>query len=107
MDMIAGEFFITPHAVEQFRRRMAPWMSYEEALGTIIRELNTAGPLRPTRNGKAYYVRTKGEWCFRAVIGPGEGPQPAVITVLRGRKSKKAPLRTGDADGFPAKRKRT
>ena len=25
MDMIAGDFFITPHAVEQFRRRMAPF----------------------------------------------------------------------------------
>ena len=105
--MIAGEFFITPHAVEQFRRRIAPWMSYEEALGTIIRELDGAGELRPTRNGKAYYVRTKGEWCFRAVIGPGEGQRPAVITILRGGKSKKAPLRTGDADNSPANRKRT
>ena len=100
MGMMAGNFFITPHAVEQFRRRMAPWMSYEEALGTIIRELDTtAGPLRPTRNGKAYYVRTKGKWQFRAVIGPGEGSQPAVVTVLRGGKAKRRAR-----EGYSAKR---
>ena len=86
--MIAGEFFITPHAVRQFRRRIAPWMSYEEALGAIIRELHEAKELRPTMNGKAYYVRINGEWQFRAVIGEGEN-RPAVVTILRSGKGRK------------------
>lgn len=91
--MFAGEFFITPHAVRQFQSRIAPWMSYEQALAAIIRELRGAGEFRPTMNGKACYVRTNGEWRFRAVIREGEykkgAVKPAVITILRGGKGKK------------------
>lgn len=86
--MIAGDYFITPHAVEQFRARIAPWMSYEQALGAIITELRDSQGSRPTENGKAHYVRTKGKWCFRAIIQPGES-KPAVITILRSGKGRK------------------
>ena len=86
--MIAGDYFITPHAVRQFQSRIAPWMTYEQALAAIIRELRGVRELRPTMNGKAYYVRTNGEWKFRAVIREGQ-IQPAVITILRGGKGKK------------------
>lgn len=41
--MIAGDYFITPHAVRQFQSRIAPWMTYEQALAAIIRELSDAG----------------------------------------------------------------
>lgn len=91
--MIAGDYFITPHAVRQFQTRIAPWMTYEQALAAIIRELRSAGELRPTMNGRAYYVRTNGEWRFRAVIREGQ-IQPAVITILRGGKGKKRHNRT-------------
>lgn len=88
--MIAGDFFITPHAVRQFQSRIAPWMSYEQALAAVIRELRGVREFRPTMNGKAYYVRTNGEWQFRAVIAEGDGDaKPAVITILRGGKGKK------------------
>jgi hypothetical protein len=93
--MIAGDYFITPHAVHQFQTRIAPWMTYEQALAAIIHELRGAGEPRPTMNGKAYYVRTNGEWQFRAVIREGE-IQPAVITILRSGKGKKRNGRTGD-----------
>jgi hypothetical protein len=86
--MFAGELFITPHAVHQFQSRIAPWMSYEQALGVVIRELRGVKEFRPTGNGKAYYARTKGEWEFRAVIREGE-IQPAVVTILRSGKGKK------------------
>ena len=82
--MMEGEFFITPHAVEQFRSRLAPWMSYEQALGTIIRELKTIDEIRQTENKKAFYARTKGDWRFRAIISEGYD-QPAVVTILRGK----------------------
>jgi len=86
--MFTGELFITPHAVRQFQSRIAPWMTYEQALGAVIRELRGATDCRPTENGKAYYIRTKGEWEFRAVIREGE-IQPAVVTILRSGKGKK------------------
>ena len=92
--MIAGDYFITPHAVRQFQTRIAPWMTYEQALAVIIRELSDAGELRPTMNGRAHYVRTNGEWRFRAVIREGR-IQPAVITILRGGKGKKRYNRGG------------
>ena len=94
--MFAGDFFITPHAVRQFQSRLAPWMSYEEALDVIIRELRGAQDFRATLNGKARYVRTSGEWQFRAVIVDGTGEaRPAVITILRGGKGKKRRVRAG------------
>jgi hypothetical protein len=94
--MLTGDFFITPHAVRQFQNRLAPHLSYEQALGVIIRELREAGEWHPTENGKANYVRTSGEWRFRAVIAEGEGDaKPAVITILRGGKSKKRRNQSG------------
>jgi hypothetical protein len=93
--MFVGELFITPHAVRQFQTRIAPWMTYEQALGSVIRELRDAKEFRPTMNGKAYYVRTNGDWQFRAVIREGE-IQPAVITILRGGKGKKRRNHVGD-----------
>lgn len=86
--MLAGELFITPHAVRQFQTRIAPWMTYEQALGAVIRELGGAKEARPTENGKAYYIRTRGKWQFRAVIREGD-IQPAVVTILRSGKGKK------------------
>ncbi|MCL6589178.1 MAG: hypothetical protein K6U80_04410 [Firmicutes bacterium] len=92
--MFAGDFFITPHAVRQFQSRIAPWMTYEGALGAVIRELRGVKELRPTGNGKAYYVRTRGAWKFRAVVREGVG-QPAVVTILRSGKGKRRGIRAG------------
>jgi hypothetical protein len=86
--MFTGNLFITPHAVRQFQSRIAPWMTYEQALSTVIRELGGVQEARPTENGKAYYIRTRGEWQFRAVIREGE-IQPAVVTILRSGKGRK------------------
>jgi hypothetical protein len=48
------------------------------------------GEFHVTENGKARYVRTNGEWRFRAVVAEGAGDaKPAVITILRGGKGKK------------------
>jgi hypothetical protein len=88
--ILTGDFFITPHAVRQFQRRMAPHLSYEQALGVVIRELRTTGEFHTTENGKARYVRTNGEGRFRAIIAEGgDDAKPAVITILRGGKGKK------------------
>jgi hypothetical protein len=93
--MFTGNLFITPHAVRQFQSRIAPWMTYEQALGAVIRELVWVKEARPTENGKAYYIRTKGEWQFRAVVREGD-IQPAVVTILRSGKGKRRPSRISD-----------
>ncbi|MGE5558334.1 MAG: hypothetical protein ACM3WV_06935 [Bacillota bacterium] len=93
--MFAGNLFITPHAVRQFQSRIAPWMTYEQALGAVIRELRDAREFRPTMNGRAHYVRTSGEWQFRAVVREGK-IQPAVITILRSGKGKRRRSYAGD-----------
>ena len=85
--MFTGDYFITPHAAHQFRQRLAPGMSYTQALTAILRALEQAGPPRPTANGRAHYLRTRGPWRFRAVIRP-EFPRPAVVTILYGGKSR-------------------
>lgn len=84
--MIAGRYFITPHAVTQFRVRIAPQLTYEQALGAIILELRDH--LRSTvrlRTG-AVRLRTRGgRYEFRAIVsGESEETAPAVVTILRG-----------------------
>lgn len=86
--MIAGEAFITPHAVAQFQARIPGFAqaTYEQALGVIIRALrDDARSVRPTQNGKGICVRVRGRVNFRAVILPSDG-KPAVVTILRSGK---------------------
>lgn len=89
---IAGNWFVTPHAVRQFQARVAPGLGYDQALGAIVRGMRRAGPLRPTRNQQAVYTRVRSSaeypYDFRAVIGPGEGPKPCILTILRSGKGR-------------------
>ncbi|NLW32032.1 MAG: hypothetical protein GXY77_11315 [Fibrobacter sp.] len=93
--MICGHYFITPHAVKQFKARIAKWLTYEQALAEIIKELRGVKKIHPTMNGKAYYVRTDGKWRFRAVISNKIGKdlessgKPVVVTILRSGRSRK------------------
>lgn len=87
--MIAGDVFVTPHAVEQFRSRI-PGMAglrYEAALARIIRALHAdTVSIRPTANQQAVCIRVRGEVNFRAVVSTGSGDKPAVVTILRSGK---------------------
>lgn len=79
-----GKYFVGPHAVRQFQRRIAPRLSYEEARRAILEGLeNTASTPRPAQCGVGYYLRVRRPYSFRALIGPGKGELPAVITILR------------------------
>ncbi len=82
--MIAGEYFITPHAVRQFVKRMAWNMTYEEALAAIIKGLeNDIESIKENHTG-AKIIRVKGEWKFRAVVRDN-----AVVTILKSGKGLK------------------
>lgn len=82
-----GNYFVTPHAVRQFQDRIAR-LEYDEARQVIIDALAVAPSERyaVTRNGKALRIKVKRPFCFRAIIAPGEGALPAVITILRACK---------------------
>ena len=76
--MIAGKYFITPHAVRQFQKRMAWNMSYEEALAEIIKGLKyNIKSIKPNQSGAAI-IRVDGKWKFRAVVRGN-----AVVTILK------------------------
>ena len=78
--------------MRQFQTRIAPRLTYEQALGAIIRGMREAQEFHITENGKARYTRIDGPWQFRAVIRDGAGEEkPAVITILRSGRGKKRP----------------
>ncbi|HPP53903.1 MAG TPA: hypothetical protein PK777_13200 [Thermoguttaceae bacterium] len=79
--MIAGKYFITPHAVRQFQKRMAWNMSYEEALAEIIKGLKYDIKSIKESPTNATIIRVHGKWKFRAVVRDG-----VVITILKSGK---------------------
>jgi len=86
---VAGDYFISPHAVERFRRRLARRLTYEQALGEIIKGIRDyGGPMKPSASRPGVYtIRVKGpEYRFRAVVDMRrrEGPLPVVATILFG-----------------------
>ncbi len=79
--MIAGKYFITPHAVRQLQRRMAWNMSYEKALAEIIKGLEyDIKSIKPNHTG-AQIIRVDGKWKFRAVVRDN-----VVVTILKSGK---------------------
>lgn len=85
--MIAGDAFITPHAVKQYCRRINSRVAYSQALAEIIRALKTrVRKARQMKNGAikveiAGFETRSGLGAFEAIIGRGEGSLPAVITI--------------------------
>lgn len=88
MQTIAS-FFVTPHAVEQFQKRIAP-LDDDAALRAITDGINQATNVRALPDGQTWRVRTKRPFPyeFRAfcVADPQRG-HPVVVTVLRGDSS--------------------
>lgn len=81
--MIAGQYFVTPHAVRQFQYRIAP-LPYNEAMAVIIKAINDAGADRYAviQNGVALRITISQPFRFRAIINHGEGANLAVTTIL-------------------------
>lgn len=84
--MIAGRFFFTPHAVNQYRDRFARHLTYEEALAELVRESETARYRHDTHNGASMW-RGSSRRSLRMVVKPNPEPLlPTVITVLPSRR---------------------
>ena len=75
-----GRFFVTPHAVRQYQRRVRPELGYEDARAELIAISERARYVRPARDGCEVW-RTPRPERLRLIVGPGKGPLPALITV--------------------------
>lgn len=79
--MIAGKWFVTPHAVHRYIERMAPELSYEQALGRLVRMVERAHFVK-ARDGIEQWRcgRADGRlWLRVSRVGPGA---PQLLTVL-------------------------
>jgi hypothetical protein len=79
--------YVTPHAVERFRARIDPDLDETSARAAILRGLETdTASVVPAHSGRGVVVRVRRRsqpYSFRALIGPGDGPLPAVVTILQ------------------------
>lgn len=78
----AGRFFLTPHAVRRYMERLAaPGLTYEQALGALLREIEGAHRVRDGRAGCAIW-RTGRPGRLRLIVDETQHPLPAVVTIL-------------------------
>lgn len=88
MQTIAS-FFVTPHAVAQFQKRIAP-LDDEAALRAITDGIRRATNVSVLPDGQTWRVRTKRPfpYGFRAFgVMDQERGHPVVVTILRGDSS--------------------
>jgi hypothetical protein len=85
--VIAGRWFISRHAVDRYRERIRPGLTYEEALSDLIRlsgqahfVKNIGDGIEFWRTGRPHRLR------FRVSTRPSEhGDKPQLLTVLAGK----------------------
>ncbi|HEX7313276.1 MAG TPA: hypothetical protein VF297_05120 [Pyrinomonadaceae bacterium] len=77
----AGRAFVTPHAVQRFQERVAS-LSYDAALGAIIKGLERPASAYSSGHGKGLVIEVNQPYEFKAVLMPGKGGKPAVVTIL-------------------------
>jgi hypothetical protein len=78
-----GRWFIGPHAVQRFRERSPlRGITYEQALSFLISESESALFIGRTHSGLEMW-RGQAPLRMRYIVGPGNGPLPAVRTVHR------------------------
>lgn len=80
-EVIAGPWFVTPHAVERYKHWARFEGSDQEALGRIVNEARRAHHVKKLESGTDLW-RGPGPQRLRYIVGPGEGELPALITVM-------------------------
>lgn len=79
--MIAGRFFITPHAVRRYIERVRAGLSYEDALARLVTITEGAHRVREIGDGVELWRGPKPERLRLRVSTRGPG-LPQVVTVL-------------------------
>jgi len=75
-----GRWFVTPHAVRQYIARVRPGLSYERALGELIRMSEGAHFVREQRNGELW--RGPKPRRLRFIVCRDMPGKPQLVTVL-------------------------
>lgn len=81
--MIAGRWFITPHAVRQYQRRYRGPERYEDALAELIRLSNNARYVKKIR-GQVELWRVGKPLRMRMIVSSRFSGRPQLVTVLKG-----------------------
>ena len=81
--MIAGKWFITPHAVKRYQRRCNGHSKYENALGELIRLSEQAHYVKDKHPGIELW-RTGKPHRLRMIVSTRREGLPQLITVLKG-----------------------
>jgi len=77
----AGAWFITPHSVRRYIERIEPGLTYEQALGALVRLSTEAQRVRDIAPGLALYRGPK-PLRVRLRVADGNGGLPQLVTVL-------------------------
>jgi hypothetical protein len=84
-EVIAGRWFITPHAVRRYIERVDRRAGYEQALAELVRFSEVARPVKEIspgvwlfRSGKPLRLR------FRVATDQRDGEAPQLLTVMAG-----------------------
>ncbi len=100
---IIPDLFVTPHAIEQFRQRIAP-MAADKARHMIVDGIAQATDVRVQSDGTALRIRTRRPFPFEfrayCVLDPARGHM-VVTTIVRGDSNvtRKHKRRRGPAPG--------
>ncbi|NMA54998.1 MAG: hypothetical protein GX952_03565 [Firmicutes bacterium] len=83
MTEIGGKWFITPHAVRQYIRRVQPQLSYNDALSVLIKVSEQAKRRRTLKKGIAFYRGPRPEKlrCIVCEQTSADRPLPQLLTV--------------------------
>lgn len=80
---MAGRWFITPHAVRRYIERIAPRLTYEQALAELVRYSDTARRVKEISPGVALYRSGRPHRLRFRVSETGPG-LPQLLTVMGG-----------------------
>jgi len=81
--VIAGRWFVTPHAVRRYVERVDPQLTYELALAALIRESETARRVKELEPGVWLY-RGRRPRRLRFRVAENDRGAPQILTVLKG-----------------------
>jgi len=85
--MARGKWFITPHAVKRYIQRVAPSLTYEEALEELVFMSSKARRIKEMSPGIALYRGGKPLRLRFRVAECGDG-LPRLLTVMKGHDRK-------------------
>lgn len=77
-----GRWFVTPHAVQRYRERVDPSVSYEQALGALVHLSERAHFVKRREDGVECWRVGRADGHLRLRVQPQADGLPQLLTVL-------------------------